>query len=362
MSDDSVNMSKKDQRVVSEFVGQELLYDYVTLNLDPERTQAIDKLVKESRDLQEDIQKINDGLSYCEHLSETVVADFLVDRVKTPSTYFQVILQKLKVDRWPSSLRLGVEAMIIAAVAVTAAMLIPWQRLTSVPITDVREVVIVEAAHESPAGFGEEAEVSNKLENEKPLYNDEGATLTTTTSTVVTTTTLAKPLSKAEAKALAAKLAAEKKAQVLAEKKAHETTTSIMPVTASAAMNAAEAPSTTLVPRAEADPVSESDKSGQGWLYRGSIGVSNLSATSNKFIEKITEIGGRKAGEVPLGWKKGGGTYFHFTMPEKQYEAFVQFMNEYGKLKIQKEKHPRVMPEGIIRVIITVDEAGGKKR
>lgn len=340
MNDDSIHLSKKGQRVVSEFVGQELLYDYVTLNLDAERTAAIEKLVKESRSLQDDIQKINDGLSYCEHLAETVVADFLVDKVKTPSTYFQVILQKLNVDQWPTGLRLGIEAMVIAAVAVTAAMLIPWQRLTSVPITDVREVVIAEVSHEGAQGIGAEAESGNKSDIEKPLYSDEGAgNVATTVPAVVTTTSLP--------------------AKVIAKTKTKETTP--MPSTTLAAV-IANTP-TTLVDRAESDGAADTDKTpGQGSLYRGSISVSNLNATTAKFIEKINEFGGRKAGEVALGWKKGNGTYFHFTMPEKQYDALMTFMKDYGQLKIQKEKHPRVMPEGIIRLIITVDEAGNKKR
>jgi hypothetical protein len=67
-------------------------------------------------------------------------------------------------------------------------------------------------------------------------------------------------------------------------------------------------------------------------------------------------MGGRKAGEVPLGWKKGNSSYFHFTLPENKYEELKQFMTTYGTLKIQKEHHERVMPDGIIRLIISVEE------
>ncbi len=48
--------------------------------------------------------------------------------------------------------------------------------------------------------------------------------------------------------------------------------------------------------------------------------------------------------------------YFHFTMPENNYQQMTDAFKEYGQLKIAKEKHERIMPEGIVRVIITVDE------
>ncbi|MNL61807.1 hypothetical protein D3C87_1857750 [compost metagenome] len=49
--------------------------------------------------------------------------------------------------------------------------------------------------------------------------------------------------------------------------------------------------------------------------------------------------------------------YFHFTLPEAKYAELEAFLATYGKARIGKEKHPRVMPDGIIRLILTVDEA-----
>jgi len=71
---------------------------------------------------------------------------------------------------------------------------------------------------------------------------------------------------------------------------------------------------------------------------------------------KVQELGGRKAGQVELGWFKGDSSYFHFTMPESRYEELQEFFKEYGQLSIQQEAHERVMPEGIRRIIITVYE------
>ncbi len=86
----------------------------------------------------------------------------------------------------------------------------------------------------------------------------------------------------------------------------------------------------------------------------------NLDATTEKFIEKINSLGGRKAGEVALGWKKAEGSYFHFTIPEAKYDELTKYLLEYGQLRITKEKHERAMADGIIRLIITVNEAKTK--
>jgi hypothetical protein len=94
-----------------------------------------------------------------------------------------------------------------------------------------------------------------------------------------------------------------------------------------------------------------------GFLYRGEVEITNIDSNGPKITEKIAELGGRKAGSVELGWKKTPTSmYYHFTIPEAKYQDLLTFLAQYGKPKISKEKHPRVMPDGIIRLIVTVDE------
>jgi hypothetical protein len=316
MSDD-VKFSPKGQRQISEFVGQELLYDFVTDNLDAERKAAIAKLVAESDSLQSDIKKIKNGLQYCQILAETTVAETLIGNIKTPSTYFHVLLQKMRIDEWPVGIRLGVEVLIVAALVITSALLVPWHKIANLQLSTSKEIVIAEVGHEVAKNKGE---ISGPKTEEKPLYQDEGAPSYPAGPSTSTTVSVA------------TKKASESKPKALP-------TTTLEEVAASAVETESSPPT-----------------SGQGYLYRGSIAVANLPVTTTKFVEKIAEMGGRKAGEVPLGWKKGNGTYFHFTIPEKQLDTIEKFMNGYGHLKISKEKHPRVMPEGIVRIIITVEE------
>ena len=93
-------------------------------------------------------------------------------------------------------------------------------------------------------------------------------------------------------------------------------------------------------------------------MYRGEVKLTNINASGAKITAKIGELGGRKAGEVNLGWKRNTTSlYYHFTIPETKYKDLLAFLSSYGKINMMKEKHPRLMPEGIVRVILNVDEA-----
>jgi len=94
-----------------------------------------------------------------------------------------------------------------------------------------------------------------------------------------------------------------------------------------------------------------------GFLYRGSIQTVNASAATLKITEKLRAAGGRKAGEVEMGWRREQGIYYyHFTIPESKYEEVRAAFSEFGNLKLNREKHERIMPEGIIRLIISVED------
>ena len=94
-----------------------------------------------------------------------------------------------------------------------------------------------------------------------------------------------------------------------------------------------------------------------GFLYRGQLNVTNVDMIAPKIKEKIEEFGGRKAGEAEIGWKKSSNLYYyHFTIPEAKLAELEQYLKLYSEAKLSKTPHPRVMPDGIIRIIFTVEE------
>jgi hypothetical protein len=323
MSDEKL-FSKKGQRQVSSFIGQELLYDYMTGQLDDERKKAVEDFARSNKDAQANIQKIQNGMSYADKLSQTQVSEALLTKVNMPSTYSQVLLQKIRFEEWSPALRLSLEALVVALGITVFALLIPWHKLMDLKVGS-KDVVLTEVAKEGSTLAVSEPEATSK----EDTFPDEGAPTPTTTTL---------------------KMAATAAVTDSTSTTSSTPTTTVTTTTMKVVKNS---------PPAEfsAATVSAGDEKRQGELWRGEIKVTNVPAITPKLVEKILELGGRKAGQVELGWSKNGdSSYFHFTMPENHFEELKNLFGEYGALKIKKEKHERVMPEGILRIIITVDE------
>lgn len=313
-------MSKKGQREVSPFVGHELLYDYLTGHLDEERRRAVEEHVKYSRDAQLDLNKIQSGQSYAERLSQTVVSEPVIERINSPATYFTVLMQKSNFEKWPVGLKWGLEALVVVSVIVVLLTVAPWEKLMKIGVSPAsKEVILAEVTRDKT-----DNEARKKDEQATPKFTDEGAPQESPAPT---------PAKASSAVAVAPKPAAKP---------------SPSPAKDNPKITAKE-PETT---------EGETTKHQGGFLYRGTISLTNIQMVGPKITEKITELGGRKAGDVELGWKRTPNSlYYHFTIPEAKYGELTSFLEQYGKVKISKEKHPRVMPDGIIRLIITVDEA-----
>ncbi len=96
----------------------------------------------------------------------------------------------------------------------------------------------------------------------------------------------------------------------------------------------------------------------QGGLYRASIQVSDLDTLADRITEKLVELGATKAGEVELGWKKTPKVlYYHLVLPIENVDQTKDFLNKFGRLNIQFENHPRLMPAGFKRMILEVKES-----
>lgn len=106
-----------------------------------------------------------------------------------------------------------------------------------------------------------------------------------------------------------------------------------------------------ITPRASA-PIKLAQATG---VYRGQITVTDFEQVAAIIRDRIIAIGGKKAGEVELGWIKNKNiSYFHFIFPTEKREELVAFIQQYGKLSYKFEPHPRVLPIGQSRFIVEV--------
>jgi hypothetical protein len=330
MSDEGF-FSKKNQRIMTAFIGQGLLYDYMTGALDPERRKSVEEYVRSSPEAQQDIQKIKSGMSYTEKLRGLEISPELLEKMTVSSSYTQTLLDKVRFDEWSPALKMAIEGTIVALGITTFAILIPWHKVMDLKFGS-RQIILTEVDKAPNAVAVAEKETPAK---EGDTFPDEGTAAITTTTTTLNLAVTMPAASPTPTVAVAKNNTPEKKAPPSPPE---------------------TLPAASVTPATEkAKPIANAEKKA-GVLYRGTIYVTNIQAVTPKLVEKVQELGGRKAGQVELGWFKGDSSYFHFTMPESRYNDLQDFFKEYGNLSIQQEAHERVMPEGIRRIIITVYE------
>ncbi|MBK8202190.1 MAG: hypothetical protein IPK68_07705 [Bdellovibrionales bacterium] len=100
----------------------------------------------------------------------------------------------------------------------------------------------------------------------------------------------------------------------------------------------------------------QSDKPMKNFVYRAFMKLDKLEDGSSQIASEIKRLGGVKAGQVELGWKKPKGSYFHFSIPESNYEELLKILRTFGPVRIDKEPHWRVVPQGQIRFILWVED------
>ena len=112
---------------------------------------------------------------------------------------------------------------------------------------------------------------------------------------------------------------------------------------------------TTQLAESSESEVSENKKT-NGFVFRGNMKIDEIDVRTPLISQQILDLGGRKAGEVELGWRKENkGSYYHFSMPEENYEKLVEYLHGFGPVRFSKDSHPRVMPQGQIRIILWVE-------
>ena len=253
-------------------------------------------------------------------ISDINISVRAIQQISIPTSYTEIISEQLKVDLWPESIRWMSEALGVVIVVAAFAIIMPWSQLMNqIFYSSNKEVVLTEIKKIQEVEVEGTQVASVPAQQDKPLYSDEGVAKTVVN---VSPTPLISPT--------------PQETKVAQNNKPSPTAS---PVAAVAALI-----ETTTVAKT-------------GFLFRGSLETSNLSVVSSRIRDQIEQFGGRKAGEVELGWKRGNSSYFHFTVPESKYEELTQFLKSYGDFKIQKEKHERIMPDGIVRVIILVEES-----
>lgn len=351
MSNDSqIPYSKKNQREMSPFIGHEFLYDYLSASLDEERKKAVEEHLKSSKEAQLDLEGIQSGQAYAELLAGTNVSLPIIEYISESKNYLTVLLKKTHFEKWPQGVKWGLEALIVIFVIVVILLSVPWEKsLQTMSNWGAKEYTLAEITKEKTA----------EIEEDAPAFVDEGVKIAETSVPENNKNQQAAqvPPPPSQEQALAAKnVVAKNPTETI---KAPEVSLPVVAPVVVADKKPAAPPTSPVAMEEKIAPAAALPvgTAGIGYLYRGTISITNIEAVEPKITEKIEALGGRKAGSVELGWKKTENSlYYHFTIPEARYTELLTFLSTYGTPKFSKEKHSRVMPDGIIRLIFNVDE------
>lgn len=323
-----IKLKKNKSREMSDFVANHLLFEYARNTLDPERKKAVETALESTPELQNEFIKLINGIQYCEKLSETLINDAAIKQIELQSSQVNFIVNRLRWHQWPLGFRWLVEAGIVALLLVVVLNILPLNRIIHLNDGNDSQTVVAEVDRKKKPNFAEAPEANI----ERPEFSDEEVKQPPTVAAkdpvppvkpnTAPTTVPAKPVG--------------------------ANVPSVPPPATKPAANVAATTPTV--------PEKTSSKSG-AWIYRGQFLVTNAEAVSPKIKDKIKELGGQKAGEVEIGWLKTPNVYyFHFTVPEAKLGELEALLKDYSTGKLVKEAHPRVMPDGIIRLLFTVEE------
>ncbi len=337
------------------------LVDYCDGELDSQESAEFESWLKENPEYQKKVEMVRSLRLDFARLHNIEFSQKIIEDIAKSPTYLPFMIERLKVRDWPDLYSWAIQALVVVFAMVFVLVIVPWENTVKKWITKNPQSIILAEIKQAPEVI-EPASVSQ--------FSDEIEDSATETQIVVKAPDAQTPKpDKTDllAPTPGAVLPGLTIADILAPPPADGPT---MPP------NSASPPPTTSPPPKPPPPTQppapkeaksavaatqESDattkEKAQGSLYRGTVFVTNLEAVWPKIKERLEEMGARKAGDVELGWKKSNTLrYFHFTIPEAQLEPMKEFIDQYGKLQYTKEKHARVMPDGIIRLIINVNE------
>ncbi len=300
------------KRELSDFMTQELLYDYVKDLLDEERKKSVEEVIKKSDEVKVDLKTIESGIQYLESLSKTFVSTSLVQNINRRETYFGQIQKLMSYENWPPFVKWTLEAVLVISVVITVSLIVPWAQFKDFVMQSKNSELILAELPKS-----DKKSLTESLGTSEPVGSAAFADETGTDQDV-------KPIT-----------AQEVESQVPEQ----------IPVEPPKKVAATKPP-----------PKVEEPKK-VGFVYRGTLVIVNVEVGTTKLKDTIVELGGRKAGEVELGWRRNEGDYyFHFTIPESKLADLEEYFKTLGTIKLSRDPHPRVMPDGIVRMIITTEE------
>lgn len=312
---------------MTRFLCQELLYEYVSGVLDTRRQEDVSEHLAECKESQRELEKLKKALAFAQKASRLQVSPKLHQALLNFEPQWQKRLREWSLLSSERGWKMLPYAFVALTIVLGLVVMKPWQK------QDAPEVLLAEQLQKEPDMIAQDMG--------KPM----GAPVTTPEDATKPAPVETKP---ADIPIAAAPSTAKQATPVTPPSDTKPTP----PIPTVAKKEVAVAAAST--PAVKAEPPSGM----RGSLTRGEIDVSDFTNSWQAIRDKIVALDGKVAGNVELGWlRRSDQAYFHFTLPESNYSELELYLGTFGPVRFSKERHPRVMPEGQIRIILTVKDA-----
>jgi hypothetical protein len=359
----------KTKRKLSKFLCREMLLDYALMELDEERRVAVDEYLKKDSDLQEDLEKIVMTLKYSKEIGRCQLTKEYKKTIEESKTFTGQILEVVSWKNIPDQVKWTIQAVTIATAVAVFSILMPWKKIMKLVPRDPG--INIEKTNDST----NMAEITNKdLSNEftqnippkKPgdeSSTDRGQAVLGGENSKNTQVEEVKDSSGSEKskESIKEKSLSDKEVATNAEVSSAAGESDPVIVSGETRTSNVNVESETDVDAKKKPIVVGSKVAFKGEIYRAFMKIDKIDQVTPEIREKILSLGGEKAGEVQIGWRKVDGSYFHFSIEESQLESLKQYLGAYGPVRVYKDAHWKVMPEGKIRMILWVEDSEFKK-
>lgn len=344
--------NKSGKRKLTPFLAHEMLYDFVTDQLDPERKLAVEEFVAGDPESKKLIEAIRTGIKTSELISKIQLNQEVVKQIELSENFVSLSRKFSRWNVWPDSLRWSLIAVMVSVVCAGVIAVVPWRSMSIFKKTAILDRSTIEVAKIEPKSGSETSE--QETESSVIAANDANQDASDEGSGDEEFSEDSAPPNAMAAKA-EIQLAQNKKGQVAATPVPAPVSTPTKPIEPRPSV-AATVPAQAPVSTSSATNTMIAAKSGdRKFVYRAFMTLKDLESINPKIVQQLKELGAEKAGEVELGWKRGTGRYFHFTMPESNDGKLLEALKVYGPVRISKDPHPRQMPAGVSRYILWIE-------
>ncbi len=297
------------QRQLSRFMAREMLLDYAEGRLDVERQKALEEYLPRDKESQKEFEAIKGALAYTKALSQIQVATQTANEIDHTKLGFAKWTDRLAWRNWPEVARWSMEAVLVSAVVAAVVSLLPLQKLSKWLPSSTQELILSEIEN-SPEESEKKETIADALSVPAPDVSEKinVAFYGPTTAELMAPAPIPAPVQTA----------------------------------ANADVEVSDSP--------------RPEKAPKGFVYRAFMASTAIDESTEAVKTLVATLGGERAGQVALGWRKNSGTYFHFALPESNYESLLTSLRSFSPVRIYKDPHWRVMPEGQIRLILFIED------